>query len=112
MFLLAEKGLNLSVVQVSAVFNTSMEVMVTVYGEDFIDGSTFHCADAYTTVACVDATGQPSRIPIVLKPTTEAELARNQGASERRDARLVARNALRYELKSKRSLDGHIWGED
>ncbi|GMH39377.1 hypothetical protein BSKO_07275 [Bryopsis sp. KO-2023] len=97
--------------QVTAVFGTSMEVMVTVYGEDPWVGETFHCADAFATVVCVDAGGKPAQIPCEVVPETDAEKIRHEGAAGRREVRLEARRAILADLPRKKSLDGHVWGE-
>jgi len=56
--------------QVTAIFNSSLEVAVTVFGETPSEGVIFHCADACVTVVVVDKEGGPSSIPFVLDPQT------------------------------------------
>lgn len=89
-----------------------MEVMVTVYGEDIRERKTFHCADAFVTVVCVDGNVYPQPILIKLIPQTEAERIRHQGAFSRRESRLQSRSAVLSKLRRKRSLDGHRWHEE
>ncbi|GAX85125.1 hypothetical protein CEUSTIGMA_g12545.t1 [Chlamydomonas eustigma] len=62
--------------QVTAIFGSSMEVMVSVHGEDPLVGELFHCADAYLTVVKV----QPS--PPASKINKVAEMERNITSSD------------------------------
>ncbi|KAG1663738.1 hypothetical protein FOA52_006107 [Chlamydomonas sp. UWO 241] len=39
--------------QVTAIFGSSMEVMVSIHGENPMEGTLFHCADAFVTVVTV-----------------------------------------------------------
>lgn len=64
--------------QVTAIFNSSLEVAVTVFGETPSEGVIFHCADACVTVVVVDAAGGPSSIPFVLDPQTPNQKLRYQ----------------------------------
>lgn len=74
-----------SVIQATAIFESSLEVMVSVYGEHpegaapQSGGRVFHCADAYLTVVAVDGQGNPVRVPFQLKPEAEAEVRRGEG---------------------------------
>jgi acyl-CoA hydrolase len=40
--------------QVAAIFGSSLEVMISVFGEKPHEGRVFHCADAFATVVVVD----------------------------------------------------------
>jgi acyl-CoA hydrolase len=62
--------------QVSAVFGSSLEVMVSVFGETPSEGEVFHCADALATVVLVGQDGEPRRCAFQLRPGSEAEQRR------------------------------------
>eukprot|EP00775_Hariotina_reticulata_P000986 gene986-1313_t len=62
--------------QVAAIFGSSLEVMISVFGEKPHEGRVFHCADAFATVVVVDQQGRPTPIPFELEPVTEEEMLR------------------------------------
>ena len=92
----------------TAIFGSSMEVMVSVHGEDPLVGDLFHCADAFVTVVTVQQTAGggdvgttqsssmtslvhqttqskfeesrviPVRLPFQLQPQTPAESLRHE----------------------------------
>lgn len=90
--------------QSTAVFGSSVEVMVSLWGEVPEQGKPFHCGDAYVTVVSVDAAGAPTDIPFELVPTTPQEAARYDGAVARRAGRLILREKLLEEEKRERSI--------
>ncbi|GBF96246.1 acyl-coenzyme A thioesterase [Raphidocelis subcapitata] len=92
--------------QVTAIFNSSLEVAVTVFGETPSEGGVFHCADACVTVVVVDAAGGPSSIPFALDPQTPNQLLRYKAALKRRRERLEMRRQLLREAAAKTLLDG------
>lgn len=69
--------------QVTGVFGSSMEVMISVCGEDPTQGHVFHCGDAYATVVSVDTEGNPVEVPFELAPATEPEQQRCRNAADR-----------------------------
>ena len=69
--------------QVTGVFGSSMEVMISVCGEDAMQGEVFHCGNAYATIVSVDPLGNPVEVPFVLVPTSSAEQHRCADAEER-----------------------------
>lgn len=71
---------------VNRAFNTSMEVGVKVYVENYITGATRHVSSAYLTFVAVDHEGRRLRVPPVI-PQTEEEKQRYEGALRRRQAR-------------------------
>lgn len=89
--------------QATAVFGSSVEVMVSLWGEVPEQGKPFHCGDAFVTVVSVDAAGAPKDIPFELVPTSPQEAARYAGAVARRAGRLVLREKLLEEEKRERS---------
>ncbi|MEW5306635.1 MAG: hypothetical protein WDW36_009089 [Sanguina aurantia] len=80
--------------QVSATFGSSLEVMISVHGEDPAVGEVFHCADAFLTLVTVDARGSPVLVPCDLMPGSQAEHLRLKGAIVRRAARLQLRKGF------------------
>eukprot|EP00877_Chromochloris_zofingiensis_P005033 jgi/Chrzof1/14530/Cz09g06070.t1 len=97
--------------QVTAIFETSLEVMISVFGETPKTGQSFHCADAYATVVVVDGSGNPMSIPFELQPSTDTEKLRYEGALRRREDRLAMRSALTAQTASRPSLDGLLYDE-
>ena len=96
--------------QVTAIFSSSMEVMVSIHGENPSKGQLFHCADAFVTVVTVEAgehfVAKPLRLPFELSPSTSTERLRFEGAMKRREERLKERKAL-----SRKSQQCSIVGE-
>lgn len=80
--------------QATAVFGSSVEVMISVWGEVPEEGKPFHCGDAYATIVSVNSQGQPMNIPFEIVPQTREEELRYKGAVARREARLVLREAI------------------
>jgi len=78
--------------QVNRVFNTSMEVGVEVYSENYLTGERKHTTTAYVTFVAIDEiTRRPKPVaPLILKSANERQ--RYEEAAERRKTRL----ALRY----------------
>ena len=75
---------------VNRVFNTSMEVGVKVFTENYIKGNKFHTNSAYLTFVSVDNEVKPVKA-FDIKPETDEEKRRHKEALERREARLKAR---------------------
>ncbi|KAI8475071.1 MAG: HotDog domain-containing protein [Monoraphidium minutum] len=94
--------------QVTAIFDSSLEVAVTVFGETPSEGAVFHCADACVTVVVVDNNGAPSSIPFALDPQTPNQQMRYGAALRRRRERLAMRRDLLREVAAKRLLDGSV----
>jgi acyl-CoA hydrolase len=77
--------------QVNRVFNTSMEVGVEVYSENFLTGERKHTTTAYVTFVAIDEhTRQPKTVPPLILKTAE-EKRRFREAAERRKTRLELR---------------------
>lgn len=82
---------------VNRAFNTSMEVGVKVYVENYITGESRHVSSAYLTFVAVDPQGKHLRVPPII-PVTDEEKQRYEDAGRRRDARKVEeqrKNALK-----------------
>lgn len=97
--------------QATAVFGSSVEVMISVWGEVPEEGKPFHCGDAYATIVSVNSNGQPMNIPFEIVPQTKEEELRYKGAVARREARLVLREAMLDKTK-RASLDESIYDID
>ncbi len=82
--------------QVTRAFQTSMEVEVKVYLEDYLTGERRQTSSAFVTYVALDQEGQPRRVP-ALVPRTAEEKRRYREALERRRHRLaLAARARRY----------------
>ena len=75
---------------VNRVFNTSMEIGVTVYSESFTKGTTVLTNTAYLTFVCVDGSGNPVNAVEAI-PESEDEKKRYEEALQRRENRLKNR---------------------
>jgi len=71
---------------VNRAFNTSMEVGVKCWVENYIAGTTRHVASAYLTFVAVDERGKHRAVPPVVAETEE-EKRRYEDAGRRRDLR-------------------------
>lgn len=80
--------------QVTAVFQTSMEVGVEVSTEDPMTGARRKCCDAFLTFVALGPDARPTAVP-PLAAESEEERRRERDAGVRRDARLKLRAALR-----------------
>lgn len=74
--------------KVSRSFNTSMEIHITVWAENIPSGEKFKSNEAYYTFVALDRNGAPVRVP-ELKPETEDEIKKFEGALRRRQLRLI-----------------------
>ena len=79
------------VASVNRVFNTSMEVGVKVFSENYIEGKRIHTNSAYLTFVCVDKKGKPVKA-IEAIPETKDEKRRFAEALQRRETRLNNRD--------------------
>ena len=74
--------------RVTRAFNTSMEVHLKVWGEDFIQQFRYKSNEAYYTFVALDADRKPKSVPL-LEPQTEEEKKLYEGALRRRQIRLI-----------------------
>lgn len=74
--------------RVTRAFNTSMEVLIEVYGEDIPNQTKFKSNSAFYTFVGVDANSKPKPVPEILPETEEERLLYSQ-ALQRRQLRLV-----------------------
>src|SRR5262249_56757914 len=71
---------------VNRAFNTSMEVGVKCWVENYIAGTTRHVASAYLTFVAVDQHGRRHKVPPLIAETEE-EKRRYEDAGRRRELR-------------------------
>jgi acyl-CoA hydrolase len=71
---------------VNRAFNTSMEVGVKVWVENYITGQNKHVSSAYLTFVAIDVAGNRKQVPPVV-PQTEEEKRRYEDAGRRREIR-------------------------
>ena len=71
---------------VNRVFNTSMEVGVKVFVENYIADTAQHVATAYLTFVAIDAAGNRLKVAPVI-PETEEQQRRYEDAGRRREIR-------------------------
>jgi len=74
--------------KVSRAFNTSMEVHLKVWGEDFQHQYKYKSNEAYYTFVALDPNRKPRSVP-QLNPETEEEKKLFDGALRRRQVRLI-----------------------
>jgi len=85
---------------VTKAFNTSVEIYVEVFAADIKGGNARRCNHAYFTfVALDDVTKKPIAVPPVL-PLTNEEQQLFEGASRRRELRLILSGRIRPEEAS------------
>lgn len=72
---------------INRVFNTSMEIGVTVYAENPYKREFLHTASSYLTFVALDDDGKPVKIPPV-EPQTDEEKRRYAAAGIRREKRI------------------------
>lgn len=75
---------------VNRVFNTSMEVGVKIFSENFLTGERKHTTSAYVTFVAIDENRQPRAIPPLILVTDE-DRRRFAEAAGRREIRLAHR---------------------
>ncbi|MGN6165391.1 MAG: acyl-CoA thioesterase [Flavisolibacter sp.] len=74
--------------KVSRAFNTSMEVHLKVWGEDFTQQYKYKSNEAYYTFVALDPNRRPRMVPQII-PETEEEKLLFEGALRRRQVRLI-----------------------
>jgi len=81
---------------VTRAFNTSMEVHIKVWGEDFTQQFRYKSNEAYYTFVALDPNRKPRAVPAVT-PTTEDEIRLYDGALRRRQLRLILGGKMKPE---------------
>ncbi len=74
--------------KVTRSFNTSMEVHLRVWGEDFTHQYKYKSNEAYYTFVALDPNRKPRPVPALI-PETEEEIKLYEGALRRRQLRLI-----------------------
>ena len=90
--------------KVSRAFNTSMEVHLKVWGEDFTQQFKYKSNEAYYTFVALDPHRKPKIVP-ELSPETEEEIKIYEGALRRRQVRLI----LGGKMKPDDALELKAW---
>ena len=80
--------------RVTRSFNTSMEVMLNVWGEDLVRKDRHKSNTAYYTFVALDADGKPTPVPAI-EPETDEEKELYNGALRRRQLRLILSNKMK-----------------
>ena len=78
---------------ISRAFSSSMEIFINVSIEDKLSGNKTKCNEAIYTFVAVDTMGKPTKVPEV-KPETELERKRFDGALRRRQLSLILAGKL------------------
>ncbi len=95
--------------KVSRAFNSSMEVHISVWGEDALQQFKYKSNEAYYTFVALNAEGKPRTVPQV-KPETDDETKLYDGALRRRQLRLILGGKMKpgeaTELKALFTVDG------
>lgn len=74
--------------RVSRAFNTSMEIHMSVWGEDALHQYKYKSNEAYFTFVSLDPNGKPRKIPALI-PESDEEKKLFDGALRRRQLRLI-----------------------
>ena len=64
--------------QVTGIFGSSMEVLISVHGETPAARELVHCGSAYATVVSVNHDGDPVPVPFYVAPVSDVEKLRCQ----------------------------------
>ena len=64
--------------QVTGIFGSSMEVLISVHGETPAARELVHCGSAYATVVSVNRAGDPVPVPFHIAPESSSEKLRCQ----------------------------------
>jgi len=82
--------------KVSRAFKTSMEVHLSVWGEDLKKQQKYKSNEAYYTFVALNESGRPATVPQVI-PETAEEMKLYEGAMRRRQLRLVLGGKMKPE---------------
>jgi acyl-CoA hydrolase len=74
--------------KISRAFNSSMEIYIRVWGEDFMQQYKYKSNEAYYTFVALDPNRRPRPVPQII-PDTEEERKLFEGALRRRQVRLI-----------------------
>ena len=79
---------------ISRAFSSSMEIFIDVWIEDKLSGNKTKCNEAIYTFVAVDSMGRPTQVAEV-KPETQLEKKRFEGALRRRQLSLILAGKLK-----------------
>lgn len=82
--------------KVTRSFNTSMEIHLTVFGEDIIRRHKYKSNEAYYTFVALDPHGKPQAVPAI-EPDSEDEKKLFESALRRRQLRLILGGKMKPE---------------
>lgn len=82
--------------KITRAFNTSMEIHLSVFGEDIIRRHRYKSNEAYYTFVAIDPHGKPQAVPTV-EAETEGEKKLYEGALRRRQIRLILGGKMKPE---------------
>lgn len=82
--------------KVTRTFNSSMEIYLSVWGEDHIKQERYLSNEAYFNFVALDSLGKPTRIPAI-SPETDKEKEMYNDALRRRQLRLLLAGKLELE---------------
>ena|ERR1051326_7593933 len=86
---------------VTRAFNTSMEVEVKVYMEDYITGQRRQTSSAFMTYVAVDTDGRPTSVPPLIVRTAEEKHRYRQALERRRHRLAVAARAHKSPMRKR-----------
>jgi acyl-CoA hydrolase len=82
--------------RVTRAFNTSMEIHLTVWGEDHIQQYKYKSNEAYYTFVALDANTRPRTVPQLI-PETDEEKKLFEDALRRRQVRLILGGKMKFD---------------
>jgi len=85
--------------KITRAFNSSMEVHIQVWGEDYLHQYQYKSNEAYFTFVALDPNGKPRPVPQVI-PETEEEIKLYQEALRRRQLRLILSGKMKVDEAS------------
>lgn len=85
--------------KVTRAFNSSMEIHMTVWGEDIIQQYRYKSNEAYYTFVSIDPNGKPRTVPQLI-PENEEEIELFESALRRRQLRLILGGKMKIEEAS------------
>jgi acyl-CoA hydrolase len=81
---------------VTCSFNTSIEVYIEVFKDNFFNPEKIRCNEAYYTFVALNKEGKPITVPALITEN-EKEKKRGEGAKRRREFRLIVAGRLKPE---------------
>ena len=82
--------------KVTRTFNSSLEIYLSVWGEDLMRQEKYLSNEAYFNFVAIDSLGKPCKVPAII-PESETEKAMYEDALRRRQLRLLLAGKLKLE---------------